>query len=48
MSFLGPICFARMGDHVTVDVGELVASRVVETARLVSGAKEETEALDAG
>jgi hypothetical protein len=28
-----------------VDVGELVASRVVEAAGLVSGAKEETEAL---
>ena len=45
MSFLGPICFARMGDHVAVDVGELIASRVVEAAGLVSGAKEETEAL---
>jgi hypothetical protein len=42
---LGPICFARMGDHVAVDVGELVASRVGEAAGLVSGAKEETEAL---
>lgn len=42
---LGAICFARMGDHVTVDVGELVASRVGEAAGLVSGGKAETEAL---
>ncbi|XP_066327714.1 uncharacterized protein [Miscanthus floridulus] len=34
-----------MGDHVAVDVGELVASRVGEAAGLVSGGKEETEAL---
>ena len=34
-----------MGDHVTVDVGELVASRVVEAAGLLSGGKEETKAL---
>jgi hypothetical protein len=42
---LGAISFARMGDHVAVDVGELVASRVGEAAGLVSGDKEETEAL---
>uniref|UniRef100_A0A0A9BGN2 RING-CH-type domain-containing protein n=1 Tax=Arundo donax TaxID=35708 RepID=A0A0A9BGN2_ARUDO len=33
-----------MGDHVAVDVGELVASRAGEAAGLVPG-KEETEAL---
>ncbi|XP_066321911.1 uncharacterized protein [Miscanthus floridulus] len=45
VKFLGAICFAHMGDHVAVDVGELVASRVGEAAELVSGGKEETEAL---
>jgi hypothetical protein len=42
---LGAICFARMGDHVAVDVGELVASRVGEAAGLLSGGKEEMKAL---
>ena len=34
-----------MGDHVAVDVGELVASRVGEAAGLLSGGKEEMKAL---
>ncbi|GJM85343.1 hypothetical protein PR202_ga01097 [Eleusine coracana subsp. coracana] len=33
-----------MGDHVAVDIGELVASRATEAAGLASG-KEEAEAL---
>ena len=45
VKFWERFAFAHMGDHVAVDVGELVASRVGEAAGLVSGGKEETEAL---
>jgi uncharacterized membrane protein (UPF0127 family) len=34
-----------MGDHVAVDVGELVASRAREAAGLMPSGKEEAEAL---